>query len=111
MNQGLSPARSAPFGATVSAITATSANGQSDRSRAKAPLPSFINIGAGMTFLDEQQWQGKIFDGSWRAADSGERTVIEPATGDELGTAAADIEAYTDTFWITARTSVPDYRH
>jgi benzaldehyde dehydrogenase (NAD) len=38
-----------------------------------------------MTFLDEQQWQGKVFDGTWRTADGGERTVIEPATGDELG--------------------------
>jgi hypothetical protein len=111
MNQGLSPARSAPFGATVSAITATSANGQSDRSRDKPPLPSFINIGAGMTFLDEQQWQGRIFDGSWRTADGGERTAVEPATGDELGAAAADLEAYIDTCWITSRTSVPDNRH
>ena len=39
-----------------------------------------------MTFLDGQQWQGKIFDGTWRRADGGERPVVEPATGDKLGT-------------------------
>jgi benzaldehyde dehydrogenase (NAD) len=39
-----------------------------------------------MTFLDERQWQGRIFDGSWRTADGGLRPVVEPATGDELGT-------------------------
>ena len=49
-----------------------------------------------MTFLDGQRWQGKIFDGTWRAADGGERPVIEPATGDKLGTvgfaALSDLE-------------------
>src|ERR1700749_105502 len=39
-----------------------------------------------MTFLDEQRWQGKIFDGTWRRADGGERAVVEPATGNKLGT-------------------------
>ncbi len=39
-----------------------------------------------MTFLDEQRWQGKIFDGTWRTADGGERPVVEPATGNKLGT-------------------------
>src|SRR5579859_4410755 len=43
------------------------------------------NTGADMTFLDEQRWQGKIFDGTWRTADGGERPVVEPATGDKLG--------------------------
>src|SRR4029077_4163294 len=54
------------------------------------------NTGADMTFLDEQRWQGKIFDGTWRTADGGERPVIEPATGDKLGTvgfaALSDLE-------------------
>src|SRR5258708_36876023 len=44
-------------------------------------------MGADMTFLDEQRWQGKIFDGTWRTADGGVRPVVEPATGDKLGTA------------------------
>src|SRR5580693_2489736 len=39
-----------------------------------------------MSFLDQERWQGKIFDGTWRTADGGVRTVVEPATGDNLGT-------------------------
>ena len=54
------------------------------------------NTGADMAFLDEQRWQGKIFDGTWRRADGGERPVVEPATGDKLGTvgfaALSDLE-------------------
>src|SRR5512141_76921 len=30
-------------------------------------------------------WTGKVFVGGWRAGGTGERPVIEPATGDELG--------------------------
>ena len=54
------------------------------------------NMGADMAFLAEQRWQGKIFDGTWRTADGGERPVVEPATGDKLGTvgfaAPSDLE-------------------
>jgi hypothetical protein len=54
------------------------------------------NTGADMAFVDEQRWQGKIFDGTWRRADGGERPVVEPATGDKLGTvgfaALSDLE-------------------
>src|SRR3954454_1581960 len=39
-----------------------------------------------MTFLDEQRWRGKLFDGSWRGADGGVSPVVEPATGQALGT-------------------------
>ena len=49
-----------------------------------------------MTFLDQQRWEGKIFDGTWRTADGGVRPVIEPASGDKLGTvgfaALSDLE-------------------
>jgi benzaldehyde dehydrogenase (NAD) len=54
------------------------------------------NMGADMAFLDEQRWQGKIFDGTWRTADGGVKDVVEPATGDKLGTvgfaALSDLE-------------------
>ncbi|HEV2931706.1 MAG TPA: aldehyde dehydrogenase family protein [Streptosporangiaceae bacterium] len=49
-----------------------------------------------MAFLDERRWQGKIFDGTWRTADGGVKAVVEPATGDKLGTvgfaALSDLE-------------------
>ena len=49
-----------------------------------------------MAFLDEQRWQSKIFDGTWRTADGGVKEVVEPATGDKLGSvgfaALSDLE-------------------
>src|SRR6201996_2834948 len=38
-----------------------------------------------MTFLSDEIWRGRIYSGRWVAADGGEATVIEPATGNELG--------------------------
>jgi benzaldehyde dehydrogenase (NAD) len=38
-----------------------------------------------MTFLDAGTWTGKIYLGGWRAGGAGDRAVIEPATGEELG--------------------------
>jgi benzaldehyde dehydrogenase (NAD) len=38
-----------------------------------------------MSFLDEELWQGKVFTGTWQAANGGVRTVVEPATGTDLG--------------------------
>ena len=41
----------------------------------------------------ENQWKGKIYSGSWRAAQGGTREVIEPATGKVLTTVGfADAE-------------------
>ena len=37
-----------------------------------------------MNFLDQKVWTGKIFATSWRDADGGVISVLEPATGDEL---------------------------
>ncbi|MBV1787402.1 benzaldehyde dehydrogenase [Marinobacterium sp. D7] len=34
--------------------------------------------------LDAATWNGRIFDGSWRAASGGSAAVVEPATGEEL---------------------------
>ena len=49
-----------------------------------------------MTLLDESRWKGKVFDGAWRTADGGTTSVVEPATGDQLGTvglaAISDVE-------------------
>ena len=30
-------------------------------------------------------WSGRVFNGGWVAGGAGERAVIEPATGNELG--------------------------
>jgi benzaldehyde dehydrogenase (NAD) len=39
-----------------------------------------------MNLLAEQQWTGRIFTGTWHPADGGVSSVVEPATGKELGT-------------------------
>jgi benzaldehyde dehydrogenase (NAD) len=38
-----------------------------------------------MGLLDPSVWTGKVFSGDWVAAAGGERTVVAPATGEELG--------------------------
>ncbi len=38
-----------------------------------------------MTLLDPRRWAGKCFDGTWFVPGGGERRVVEPATGSELG--------------------------
>ncbi|WP_240759272.1 aldehyde dehydrogenase family protein, partial [Phytoactinopolyspora endophytica] len=46
-----------------------------------------------MTFLDPAAWSGMIYSGGWAPAHGGTQAVIEPATGDELGTTGmADAE-------------------
>ncbi len=37
--------------------------------------------------LDPSVWGGSIFDGTWRTGTGGDRAVVEPATGAELGRA------------------------
>ncbi|MFF5988323.1 benzaldehyde dehydrogenase [Prauserella flavalba] len=50
-----------------------------------------------MAFLDEARWQGKIFDGRWRAGGAGETKVVEPATGGTLGSVGvADVGDLAD---------------
>ena len=39
-----------------------------------------------MTLLDEARWTGRIFTGEWTTGGGGEHPVIEPATGNRLGT-------------------------
>jgi benzaldehyde dehydrogenase (NAD) len=38
-----------------------------------------------MALLDESTWRSNIFLGGWTKGDGGDASVIEPATGDELG--------------------------
>jgi benzaldehyde dehydrogenase (NAD) len=38
-----------------------------------------------MGLLDPSVWTGKLFSGGWVAPAGGERAVVEPATGEELG--------------------------
>ncbi|HKE20538.1 MAG TPA: aldehyde dehydrogenase family protein [Kofleriaceae bacterium] len=38
-----------------------------------------------MSLLDSKSWSGRIFLDGWRAGSGGERAVVEPATGGELG--------------------------
>src|SRR4051812_45255165 len=38
-----------------------------------------------MNLLEAKTWTGRIFLDGWRAGGGGERAVIEPATGGELG--------------------------
>jgi benzaldehyde dehydrogenase (NAD) len=42
-----------------------------------------------MTILDPERWNGKLFSGGWTPARNGTISIVEPATGTELGTAGA----------------------
>jgi benzaldehyde dehydrogenase (NAD) len=86
--------------------------------------------------MDEAVWRGKIFSGGWVTGDlgsGGDAPVIEPATGPEIneqtvddepnipfgglaaaGTGArfggiANLEAFTDTRWVTIRGNIAPY--
>jgi len=49
-----------------------------------------------MTLLDSATWTGQIYSDGWREALGGTRTIVEPATGNSLGTVGvanpADVE-------------------
>ena len=71
-----------------------------------------------MALMDESVWRGKIFSGGWVGGDLGtglDASVIEPATGQEIGRtgiatpAAANLEAFTDTRWVTIRGDIAPY--
>ena len=50
-----------------------------------------------MSLLESGTWQGKMFSNGWVPASGGEYSVMEPATGEELGklgaATPADVQA------------------
>ncbi|HJT05044.1 MAG TPA: hypothetical protein VJ757_15655 [Pseudonocardiaceae bacterium] len=75
-----------------------------------------------MSLLDGPDWHGQIFTGVWQHSAGGDSAVMEPATGTELGRrhaglrpssrfggAAANIDAFTEIRWITARGAIPTF--
>ena len=78
-----------------------------------------------MALMDESVWRGKIYSGGWVGGELGsglDAPVIEPATGQEIGRTgigasgtgarfggAANLEAFTDTRWVTVRGDIAPY--
>ena len=86
-----------------------------------------------MAIMDEGVWRGRAYSGGWTNGAGGEAAVIEPATGEEIneqtvddepsipfgglgasGTGArfggtANLEAFTDTRWVTIRGDIAPY--
>jgi hypothetical protein len=59
--------------------------------------------------MDESVWRGTIYSGGWVGGDLGtgrDAPFIEPATASGTGArfgGAANLEAFTDTRWVTVR--------
>jgi hypothetical protein len=72
-------------------------------------------MGAVVALVDKAIWRGKIYSGGWVTGAGGDAAVIEPATGDEIGRAGlatpadANLEAFTDTRWVTIRGDIKPY--
>jgi hypothetical protein len=71
-----------------------------------------------LTLLDSSIWHGKAYSGGWTEPGGGQAAVIEPATGTELGRASgtgarfggsANLDAFTDTRWVTIRGDIAPY--
>jgi hypothetical protein len=75
-----------------------------------------------MALMDEAVWRGKTYSGGWIAGDGGDAAVIEPATGAELGRTGLaasgtgarfggteNLDAFTDTRWVTIRGDIAPY--
>ena len=74
-----------------------------------------------MTLMDEPVWRGKIFSGGWVIGDrghGGDAPVIElnipfgglgaSGTGARFG-GTANLEAFTDSRWVTIRGDIAPY--
>jgi hypothetical protein len=64
-----------------------------------------------MTLMDGPVWRGKICSGGWVAANreyGGDAPVVEPAIRHEFG-GTANLEAFTDTRWVTIRGDIAPY--
>ena len=70
-----------------------------------------------MALTDEAVWRGKIYSGGWVDGGGGDAAVIEPGTGSELAGrgsrhrfgGTANLEAFTDTHWVTIRGDIAPY--
>ena len=73
-----------------------------------------------MALMDESVWRGKIYSGGWVGGELGsglDAPVIEPATGRRIGASGtgarfggvANLEAFTDTRWVTVRGDIAPY--
>ena len=71
-----------------------------------------------MALMDEAVWRGKIYSGGWVDGGGGDAPVTEPATGAELGRTGitgarfggtSNLEAFTDTRWVTIRGDIAPY--
>jgi benzaldehyde dehydrogenase (NAD) len=61
-----------------------------------------------MTLMDEAVWRGKIFSGGWAAGDGGDAPLGASGTGARFG-GTANLEAFTDTRWVTIRGDIAPY--
>lgn len=83
-----------------------------------------------MTLLDATTWHGKVYSDGWVKAEGGDAAVVEPATGEEMGRheavapfggvaasgtgsrfggPAANVEAFTETQWLTMQGGITPY--
>ena len=58
-----------------------------------------------MALMDESVWRGKIFSGGWVGWVGG---IGASGTGARFG-GAANLDAFTDTRWVTARGDIAPY--
>ncbi len=61
-----------------------------------------------MALMDEAVWRGKIYSDGWVGGAGGDAAVIEPGTGARFG-GTANLEAFTDTRWVTIRGDIAPY--
>ena len=65
-----------------------------------------------MTLMDESVWRGKIYSVGEDLGTGRDAPVIEPATASGTGTrfgGTANLEAFTDTRWVTVRGDIAPY--
>jgi len=57
-----------------------------------------------MALMDESVWRGKIYSGGWVGGELGSAS----GTGARFG-GAANLDAFTDTRWVTVRGDIAPY--
>ena len=58
-----------------------------------------------MALMDESVWRGKIYSGGWVGGELG---IGASGTGARFG-GVANLEAFTDTRWVTVRGDIAPY--